>query len=94
MEQKIGVVVNEIEKHLEARGLVFSVPVRGKNEYSSGGNFVAGKNFHLKIEERFPSGYRVTIAKNGKHGFIVELYWNTLKEILDSAESLAILCCA
>ena len=47
MEQKIGVVVNEIEKHLEARGLVFSVPVRGKNEYSSGGNFVAGKNFHL-----------------------------------------------
>jgi len=84
-------IISTIEHHLNARGMVFTLPPRRKNEYVSSSMEITGKNFHLKIEPK-GNNYVVTIAKNGKHGFIIELFWSNLEDILKSAESLAILC--
>jgi len=82
-------IINKIEKYLEARGLKWASRANRKGLFTSGGSWIASRNFHLKVE-----GNKVTIAKNGKHGFIVELYWSNPEDMLKSAESLAILCYA
>lgn len=79
--------INKIEKCLEERGYKRSHRADRKGLFTSGSNWIAGKNFDIKIENG-----KVTIAKNGKHGFIIKLYWSDEKDILKSAESLAILC--
>jgi len=82
-------VITKIEKYLETRGWKWVSRVRRKGEYTSGASWVAGRGFSLRVKDG-----KVTIAKNGKHGFIVDLYWSNPEDMLKSAESLAILCYA